>query len=68
VSCELLHANLIALFYFPDSSALITHAFCFECVVRAASTTSNKCPMCKARFYKVIHNVRANDDYSLVSS
>ena len=43
------------------------HAFCFACVVMAASMTGNVCPLCKVKFFKVIHNVRDNDDYDIVS-
>lgn len=50
-----------------DSLSLSAHAYCFSCVVRAAQVSGNRCPMCKTVFTKVIHNVRANDDYEVVS-
>ena len=36
-------------------------------MIHAAEVSGNVCPMCKTRFNKVIHNVRANDDYVVVS-
>ena len=44
------------------------HAFCFGCIVKAVETTTGRCPMCKATFDTVIHNVRAIDDYDRVSA
>lgn len=44
----------------------LPHAYCFSCVVKAAEVSGNRCPMCKTSFRKVIHNVRANDDYDTV--
>lgn len=43
------------------------HAFCFACIVKAVEMTTSRCPMCKAFFDTVIHNVRAIDDYDRVS-
>ena len=44
------------------------HAFCFGCIVKAVEVTTGRCPMCKATFDTVIHNVRAIDDYDRVSA
>ena len=51
-----------------QNKAFITtcfHAFCFTCVVKAAEVTGRACPLCKVKFNKVIHNIRANNDYDL---
>ena len=43
------------------------HAFCFNCICRSADVGGARCPMCKTGFKVVVHNVRANDDYDVVS-
>lgn len=38
------------------------HRFCFRCIRRWASTAAT-CPLCREPFDRVLHTVRADDDY-----
>ncbi|XP_065905922.1 E3 ubiquitin-protein ligase Topors-like isoform X2 [Dysidea avara] len=38
------------------------HTFCYSCILQWADVVSS-CPMCKAPFKSIIHNVRSTDSY-----
>uniref|UniRef100_A0A8B9U533 E3 ubiquitin-protein ligase Topors n=1 Tax=Anas zonorhyncha TaxID=75864 RepID=A0A8B9U533_9AVES len=38
------------------------HAFCFRCIRRWAATSS-ACPLCRQPIDRILHTVRADDDY-----
>jgi len=42
------------------------HTFCYACILQWADVVSS-CPMCKAPFKSIIHNVRSTDIYDQVS-
>ena len=43
----------------------IKDAFCFTCIVQWSEITQT-CPICKAPFQAVIHNVNSVDEYTTV--
>ncbi len=44
---------------------IASDAFCFICIVQWSEITQT-CPICKASFQAVIHNVKNFDDYTTV--
>lgn len=39
--------------------------FCFICIVQWSEVT-NSCPLCKATFENLIHDIKSNNDYKIV--
>lgn len=46
---------------------ITAHSFCLACILQWSEVASS-CPMCKTTFESLIHDVKASNDYKIVSS